>query len=90
MNNHTDAPSFSWPLAKAKAHLTELVDAALDGTPQIIMRHGEDVVVVMATKQYIETMARQASLAEFFAHSPLAGLDIAIERNRSTARKVDL
>jgi prevent-host-death family protein len=90
MSERTDSPSSSWPLAKAKAHLTELVDAALAGTPQIITRHGEDVVVVMATKQYGETVARGASIAEFFAQSPLAGVDLAIERNRSGSRPIEL
>jgi prevent-host-death family protein len=90
MSQHTDSPSFSWPLAKAKAHLTELVDAALAGTPQIITRHGEDVVVVMATKQYTQTVARRTSIAEFFSQSPLAGIDLAIERNSSEPRPIDL
>ncbi len=90
MSQHSDLPTFSWPLAKAKAHLTELVDAALAGTPQIITRHGEDVVVVMATKQYAQNVAERASIAEFFAQSPLAGIDLAIERNRSGSRPTDL
>lgn len=90
MRQHAESPSFSWPLAKAKAHLTELVDAALAGTPQVITRHGEDVVVVMATKQYTETVARRASIVEFFAQSPLAGVDLDIERNRSGSRPINL
>ena len=90
MNNHAETTSFSWPLAKAKAHLTELVDAALAGTPQVITRHGEDVVIVIATKQYLQTVGRNESLAQFFARSPLVGVDLAIDRNRSGARKVDL
>jgi hypothetical protein len=63
--------------------------SALAGKPQIITRHGEDVVIV-ATKQYIETVMRRASIAEFFAESPLAGVDLAIDRNRSSTRSVDL
>jgi prevent-host-death family protein len=90
MSRHARAPSFSWPLAKAKAHLSELVNAALAGTPQIITRHGEDAVVVMATKQYAETVAWRVSIAEFFAQSPLAGVDLAVERNRSESRPIDL
>jgi hypothetical protein len=66
------------------------VDAALAGTPQIITRHGQDVVVVIATKHYTETLARRSSIAEFFGQSPLAGVDLAIERNRSGSRSIDL
>jgi antitoxin Phd len=90
MSRHAGPPSFSWPLAKAKVHLTELVDAALAGTPQIITRHGDDVVVVMATKQYVEIVARRVSIAESFAQSPLAGVDLAVERNCSESWPIDL
>jgi len=90
MSGHTKFHPFSWPLAKAKAHLTELVDAAVAGTPQIITRHGEDVVVVMATKHYAATVAQRTSLVDFFAQSPLAGVDLVTERNRSRSRPIEL
>jgi prevent-host-death family protein len=80
----------SWPIAKAKARLTELVDAALEGAPQVISRHGEDIVVVISTKEYAKQVARGSSIADFFANSPLAGVDLALERNRSGARNVEL
>lgn len=38
----------SWTLAKAKSHLSELVDEALDGKPQVIARRGSQPVVVVA------------------------------------------
>ncbi len=90
MSERPNSHSSSWPLATAKARLTQLVDAALAGTPQIITRHGEDVVIVIATKQYAETLAQRSTIAEFFARSPLAGIDLDIERNSSAARPVDL
>jgi prevent-host-death family protein len=90
MSQPNELPNDSWPLAKAKAHLTQLVDAALAGTPQVITRHGEDVAIVLATKQYAEIVARQSSIVEFFTQSPLAGLDLEIERNRSGSRTIDL
>jgi antitoxin Phd len=90
MSERPDSPSSSWPLATAKARLTQLVDAALAGTPQIITRHGEDVVIVIATKQYAKAIGQRSTIAEFFARSPLAGVDLDIERNSSTARPVDL
>lgn len=90
MSDYPDSPSSSWPLATAKARLTQLVDAALAGTPQIITRHGQDVVIVIGTKQYAETVGQQSSIADFFARSPLAGVDLDVERNPSTSRKVDL
>ncbi len=89
MNDHRHASS-SWSLATAKAQLTQVVDAAIAGTPQIITRHGEDAVIVISAKQYAESMARRSTLAEFFARSPLAGVDLELERNSSAARSPDL
>ena len=90
MSDYPDSPSSSWPLSTAKSRLTQLVDSALAGTPQIITRHGQDVVIVIGTKQYAETVGQQSSIADFFARSPLAGVDLDVERNPSAARTVDL
>lgn len=69
-----------------------LVDYNVEGpfAPQTITRHGEDVVVVMATKQYAESVVRRVSIVEFFAQSPLGGVDLAVERHRSESWPIDL
>jgi prevent-host-death family protein len=38
-------------LAEAKAHLSELVDRAIAGEPQIIMRRGKPVAQIVALEQ---------------------------------------
>jgi prevent-host-death family protein len=38
-------------LAEAKAHLSELVDRAIAGEPQIIMRRGKPVAKIVAIEQ---------------------------------------
>jgi prevent-host-death family protein len=38
-------------LAEAKAHLSELVDRAIAGEPQIIMRRGKPVAQIVAIEQ---------------------------------------
>ena len=38
----------TWSLADAKAHLSEIVDAALEGKPQILARRGDPPVVIVA------------------------------------------
>jgi prevent-host-death family protein len=38
-------------LAEAKAHLSELVDLAIAGEPQIIMRRGKPVAKIVAIEQ---------------------------------------
>jgi prevent-host-death family protein len=41
-----------WPLQDAKNKFSQVVDSALQGTPQIVTRRGVPVVVVVAAGQY--------------------------------------
>jgi prevent-host-death family protein len=74
----------AWTLADAKAHLSEVVESALNKGPQVITRHGRKAVVVVAAEKWERKTSRQGTLADFFAASPLreAGLDL----ERSTSR----
>ncbi|HVA29108.1 MAG TPA: type II toxin-antitoxin system prevent-host-death family antitoxin [Candidatus Baltobacteraceae bacterium] len=38
----------TWTLVAAKAHLSEIVDSALAGHPQVIARRGDPPIVVIA------------------------------------------
>ena len=78
--NSSRSSKASWPLAKAKAQLTALVDAAINRGPQVITRHGQDVAVVLSVKQYQDALAPRGSLVEFFANSPLAGPELELAR----------
>lgn len=41
-----------WPLQDAKNRFSALVDAALGGTPQRVIRRGRPAVVVLAAEEY--------------------------------------
>jgi prevent-host-death family protein len=83
--------SKSWPAAEAKARLSEVMDAALRGEPQIITRRGEEAVVVVSARTYRSRIERRGgSLSEFFARSPHRDIDLAPKRDRSTGRDIDL
>jgi prevent-host-death family protein len=70
----------SWPMARAKARLSEVVERALTEGPQIITRNGRRAVVVVAADEWERKSRRQGTLAEFLASSPLAGSGLNVER----------
>lgn len=78
----------SWTLSAAKAHLSELVQRALDGRPQRIVRGGREAVVVVAERDFKASRTPKRSVVELF--SALRGTDLHIERDRDTGRDVDL
>ena len=56
-------------LQTAKAHLSELVEAALRGEPQRITRRGKDAVMVLSEKTYVALKSSAKSDApNFVAH----------------------
>jgi antitoxin Phd len=43
----------SWKLQDAKARFSEVVDRALHDGPQVVTRHGENAVVIVAYRDFI-------------------------------------
>jgi prevent-host-death family protein len=76
----------TWQLQQAKNKLSQLVDEALADGPQVITRHGNEVVVVLSIERFRELLARRQKMSEFFRESPLAGVDLDLERDRSPIR----
>ncbi|MFE9576085.1 type II toxin-antitoxin system Phd/YefM family antitoxin [Nocardia sp. NPDC006044] len=86
----SERPDIAWPLADAKARLSELIDTVEREGPQVISKHGREVAVVVAIDEWRRRNARQGSLAEFFADSPLRDADLVVERDRTDARHRDV
>lgn len=81
----------SWQLQEAKNKLSELIDLALTEGPQVITRHGQEVVVVMPFAGYKKLTAQTQPLGDFFMASPLRKSGLVIERERQThLRDIDL
>ncbi len=73
-----------WQLQEAKNKLSEVVDKALEGDPQIISRRGEEMAVVLSVSDYRKLLVDRKKLSEFFHDSPLAqveGLDLTRDRS---------
>jgi len=79
-----------WTVAKAKAHLSEVVNRAMSEGPQTITRNGRKAVVVVSAQEWEKKTKRKGSLVEFFANSPLRGSKLKIERPKDGFRPVDL
>lgn len=79
----------TWQLQNAKAHLSKLIKNAFD-EPQEITLHGEPAVVVLSIEAYKKLKKPRQKLAVFLKQSPLAGINIKFQRDKSTMRDVDL
>lgn len=72
-----------WQLQDAKDRLDEVIERALTEGPQVITRHGVEVVVVIPCSGFREMVASQTTLADFFLNSPLRGSKLDLSRDRS-------
>jgi len=82
-----------WQLQAAKARFSEVFRLARAQGPQWVTRSGKEAVVVVAAEEYERLTRRKkqtGSLVEFFAKSPLAGLDLNLEREPDFGRPVEL
>jgi prevent-host-death family protein len=79
-----------WSVAQAKARFSEVLDRAISQGPQAITRNGRPAVVVVSVEEWTRKTARKVTLAEFFAHSPLRGSHLEIERAPGGVREVEL
>ena len=76
----------TWQLQEAKNRLSEVVDEAMKGGPQVITRRGAEAVVVISFADYRKMVAKQQKLTDFFRESPFAGLEIDLSRDRGGPR----
>lgn len=79
-----------WQLSDAKNRFSELVNKALDEGPQVVTRRGEEVVTVISTEAYLQLQLSQSSILEFFRSSPLVGVALDLDRDRSLPREIEL
>ncbi len=80
----------SWQLQEAKARFSEVVKSANSEGPQEITLRGQPAAVLMSADDYARLTGNKPGLVDFLRRSPLRGLELDIERERSPAREVDL
>ncbi len=79
-----------WQLQEAKNKFSQVVNEALVKGPQVVTRRGEDVVVIISKEEYGCLKKSQSNLSEFFRRSPLVGVELDLERDRTYPRDVEL
>lgn len=78
----------SWQLQEAKQRFSEVVRKAEEEGPQVVTRHGEEVVVVVSMSEWRERSPAKPSFKDWLLNGPEADLDI--QRSREPHRIVDL
>jgi antitoxin Phd len=71
----------TWKLQDAKARFSEVVDRALHDGPQVVTRHGENAVVIVAYREFIGAEPGQ-DFKDFLMSIPRVGLDVKPSRRR--------
>jgi len=79
-----------WQLQDAKARLSEVVKSSQREGPQEISVRGEAAVVVLSKVEYDRLRKRKPSFLEFLRRSPLVGVDLELERDRTPPRDLRL
>ncbi len=80
----------AWQLQHAKNRLSEVVDRATDEGPQVITRRGVDTAVVLSIRDYRRLSKPEQSLVDFLRTSPLAEVQLDLERDPDPGRDVEL
>jgi len=91
--NEAPRPHGVWQLQTAKARFSEVFRLARNQGPQHITRQGKEIVVLISNEHYEELVGRSRqpkSLVQFFRESPLAGIDLDLERSRDEERPIEL
>ncbi len=79
-----------WQLQEAKNKFSEVTRLAVSEGPQLVTKRGKDNVVVISAKDYRKVTGRESSLVDFLRRSPLADVDIPIERDMAGGREVEM
>jgi antitoxin Phd len=75
-------------LREAKAHLSAVVDEAVEGRPSIITRHGKPEAVILSFEEW-ERLSRIPSFGRLLMSVPV-GIEELPERDASPSRSVDV
>lgn len=72
----------NWQLQDAKSKFSQVVNRAMKEGPQIVTKHGQEVVVVLSVKEYRKLVEQKPTLLELLTNSPFAGSRLEITRDK--------
>ena len=79
-----------WQLQDAKNKFSNLVEKAQHKCPQVVTKHGKEVVVIISIDEYKKLIKPKINLLKFFQKSPLANNDLDLARNKDIPRDIEL
>jgi prevent-host-death family protein len=81
----------SWQLQEAKQKFSELVRRTLEDGPQVVTRHGEEVVVIVPAEEFRRMSEQKPDFKEYLMSAP-EGLELIIPERppNDFPREVDL
>jgi prevent-host-death family protein len=79
-----------WQSHEAKAHFSEFVRASVYEGPQVVSVRGIEEAVLISKKDYDNLVGTPLTFLEFIAKSPLKGIQLDIERDKSSDRDIEL
>jgi len=79
-----------WQLQDAKARFSEVVKRARSEGPQEITLRGEPAAILVSREEFEKMKGKKPSLVSFLKASPLKGVDLNLERDKSLTREIDL
>ena len=76
-----------WTSSEAKNKFSEVIDKAISQGPQVVTRRGKEVAVILSLDEYRRLRKTSISLVGFFRDSPLVGVDLDLERDKTPPRE---
>jgi prevent-host-death family protein len=78
----------NWQLQEAKQKFSELVRTATAEGPQIVTRHGQEIVVVLSIAAYRRLAGKSPTLKDYILSSPPFD-DLQLGRSKTPSRPID-
>jgi prevent-host-death family protein len=78
----------NWQLQEAKQRFSQLVRTTLEEGPQVVTRHGEEVVVIIPAQDYRRAQEEKPDFKEFLLSAPDMS-DLDLDRPRQLPREID-
>lgn len=80
----------NWQLQEAKNRFSRLVEDAQKRGPQIVTKSGKKAVVVVSYDDYEKLTSPDEDLITYFQNSPLAEVNLDINRSKEIPRDIEL
>lgn len=79
-----------WQIQEVKTKLSEIIQKAVNDGSQEISVKGKTMAVIISINQYVDLISPKSSFVQFLQNSPLRGLKIDLERDKSSCQEIEL